>query len=200
MSTTEIDKLREKVALAERTVDRFRTETQIVHETNIRLATEREAALAQLEELRAAGARSYDVGKLCAVCTPERDHNGVLCREHAMLKVLQDNGWSGSIPADQAIQHLANLQDELDIARRQADCDCVPAIITSKACRKCGRKSTIPQEQLLRTIGRGVNAMAALTALWEHLHPEPRMDGSSRVTRTHIPVELVAQVQQALER
>jgi hypothetical protein len=32
--------------------------------------------------------------------------------------------------------------------KRKVSCDCYPALISSKSCRKCGRRATIPREQV----------------------------------------------------
>ena len=58
-----------------------------------------------------------------------------------------------------AAAEVQEIMDALDSERaradalqKQADCDCVPCIISSKACRKCGRIATIPQEQMVRSV------------------------------------------------
>lgn len=40
----------------------------------------------------------------------------------------------------------------MDWAVKMEECDCVPCIVSSSVCHKCGRKATIPQERLLEIV------------------------------------------------
>jgi hypothetical protein len=62
---------------------------------------------------------------------------------------------------------IAALETKLQQAEKQANCDCVPCLISSKSCRKCGRKATIPQDQLMRSIKDYEARLAKIPALIE---------------------------------
>lgn len=48
-----------------------------------------ESLIIQISKLKAHLARAEHLNTLCAVCTPGRDHNGTLCRQHADEKIMR---------------------------------------------------------------------------------------------------------------
>lgn len=79
--------------------------------------------------------------ELCAICTPERDHNGVYCRSCA--------------------NRLAN--EYSDRIAQLEGCDCVPCLVSSKSCRKCGRRAMITQEHFLQIVKQSGASDAAVS-------------------------------------
>lgn len=44
-------------------------------------------------------------------------------------------------------------KEALDFIVNMASCDCVPVMISSKACHKCGKRGIITQERMMQMVG-----------------------------------------------
>lgn len=64
--------------------------------------------------------------------------------------------------AEQAEAERDEIAERLNTWRQVGpNCDCVPAVVSSKSCRKCGRRGVITQEHFMKIV-KDVDRVAAL--------------------------------------